>query len=201
MTIYTFYKLVCNDVKVTQIYVGSTKDLNDRIIKHKYCCNNPNSEGYNFKVYKFIRDNGGWFNWKFKIIDSRECIDEYESYVIEQSYINSLKSELNTKSPYTGLTKNEYEIKYKQDHKEKNKEYKKQYHKKNKIKIAEISKQYYQNNTENIKEKTKQWYYSNKEKLTEKYCCLLCQGSYTYRAVSTHEKTLKHLSKLAQLNN
>jgi len=201
MTIYTFYKIVCNDDKVTEIYVGSTKDLNDRIRKHKYRCNTPNMKGYNIKVYKFIRDNGGWFNWEFKIIDTKECNDKYDSYVIEQQYINDLKSELNSCSPYIGLTRNEYETKYRQNHKEKNKEYKKRHHIKNRIKLIEISKQYYQNNKEARKEKIKQWYHSNKEKLNEPYSCILCKGRYTYRTFSTHEKSLKHLSKLTQLNN
>jgi len=119
MITYTFYQIVCNDSNITETYIGSTKNLKDRKTSHKCHCINLDSKKYNYKIYKFIRDNGGWFNWKFVILDTKECIDKYEAYEIEQSYINELKSTLNTISPYSGLTKKEYEIKYRQDHKEK----------------------------------------------------------------------------------
>jgi len=123
MISYTFYQIVCNDSNITETYIGSTKDLNDRISKHKNKCNNSNSIGYNIKVYKFIRANGGWNNFKFNILEIRDCINDYESYKIEQSYINELKSELNSYSPYTGLTRQEYmkqyNTQYKQDNKKK----------------------------------------------------------------------------------
>jgi len=193
MTIYTFYKIVCNDIKVTQIYVGSTKDLKDRKRIHKYRCNTPDDEGYNTKVYKFIRNNGGWNNWSFNVLDTKECIDKYDSYVIEQSYINELKSELNSISAYTGLNRQEYEIKYYQ----KNKEKILQYNKKNKENIKEYQNHYRQEN----KEKIKQYRQENKEKLNEQYCCLICRGHYTHINTSRHFKLQKHLSKLTQLNN
>jgi len=133
MITYTFYQIVCNDESITQTYVGSTVCLKERIYTHKDKCNNLKSESYNFKVYKFIRANGGWNNFKFIILDTKECIDKYEAYQIEQSYINSMKSELNTISPYTGLTKQEYNTQYNQE----NPEYFKQYYQENKKKLNE----------------------------------------------------------------
>jgi len=50
------------------VYVGSTKDVNLRHGTHKRNCNNENEKAYNFKVYRHIRDNGGWDSWKFEII-------------------------------------------------------------------------------------------------------------------------------------
>jgi len=179
---YTIYQIVCKNVNVTETYIGSTKNLKIRIRKHKDCCINPNSPNHNLKVYKFIRANGGWNNFKFVILETKECKDEYDAHQIEQQYINSMKSELNDRSPYTGLTKEEY---------------KKQYKILNKEKIKERTKQYYQENKEYIK----QYYQENKNKLNEKYCCLICKGSYTYGHISKHEQTNKHKNYLLNLNS
>jgi len=155
MTIYTFYKIVCNDSNVTQIYVGSTVNLKNRISKHKSRCNNPNVESHNAKVYKFIRDNGGWTNWNFKVLEIKGCINKYDASKIEQQHINDLKSELNSNIACFGLAI---------------KEYGKQWYQLNKVKMHEY----------------------NKQKLNEKYCCLLCKGPYSYKSITSHEKTIKH---------
>jgi len=133
MTIYTFYKIVCNDSNVTQIYVGSTVNLKNRKKCHKYDCINPNSNKYNLKVYKFIRDNGGWNNWQFVILETKECIDEYEAYQIEQQYIDNLKSELNSQSSYTRLTKHDYFKQYNTHYRRENPEYDKQRYQQNNL--------------------------------------------------------------------
>ena len=53
------YKLVCNDLSIKDLYVGHTTDLSNRKRKHKSCSLNSNYKGYNCKVYKMIRDDGG----------------------------------------------------------------------------------------------------------------------------------------------
>ena len=47
------YKICCLHENVKQFYVGSTCEFNKRVGLHKNSCNNPNSVGYNYKVYKF----------------------------------------------------------------------------------------------------------------------------------------------------
>jgi len=178
---YTIYQITCKNESIKETYIGSTVNIKIRISKHKYRCNTPDVEGYNFKVYQFIRANGGWINFKFIILETTECKDEYEAYVIEQSYINSLKSELNSISPYTGLTKQEYKKQYKILNKEKIK----QYYQQNRNKLNEISKQYRQ---------------QNRNKLNEKYCCILCKGPYTYQNIIQHEKSNKHKKHLNFVN-
>jgi hypothetical protein len=173
MTIYTIYQIVCKDSNVIESYVGSTKELKDRKINHKSNCNNPTVKEYNFKVYKFIRTNGGFNNWKFNILETIECVDEYESYVIEQSYINDLKSELNSQSAFTGLTKKEYNEKY---------------HQLNKQKLNEQNKEYYKLNKQKINERK-----------NEPYCCIMCKGSYTYANTVRHFKLNKHKKYLQNL--
>jgi hypothetical protein len=57
------YKLVCNDLTIKECYVGHTTDFTRRKSEHKRTCNNENGEYYNTKVYKTIRENGGWICW------------------------------------------------------------------------------------------------------------------------------------------
>jgi len=193
---YTIYQITCINEEVKETYIGSTVNLKNRIRVHKSDCNNPNSVRHNLKVYKFIRNNGGWKNFKFVILETKECKDEYESYVIEQSYITDLKSELNSQSSYTGLTKQEYNKQYRQENQEYFKQYDKQYNILNKEKIKEKDKQKYQKNKEKLKEKSNQYRQENKNKLNEKYCCLICKGSYTYKHIIQHEQTQKHINHI-----
>ena len=53
------YKIVCNDLNITDCYVGSTTDFTTRKSHHKSSCNNETDSRYHLKVYKMIRDNGG----------------------------------------------------------------------------------------------------------------------------------------------
>ena len=64
------YKIVCNDFNIKDLYVGHTTDLVKRRSHHKCLCNSPDSKEYNFKVYKTIRDNGGWDNWSVIVIEN-----------------------------------------------------------------------------------------------------------------------------------
>jgi hypothetical protein len=194
MTIYTIYQIVCKDSNVIESYVGSTVNLKNRIYKHKTNCTNSNSEKYNTKIYQFIRENGGFNNWKFNILETIECVDEYDSYVIEQTYINDLKSELNSQSAFTGLTKKEYHQKY-------YKEYNKKYRQENKEKISEQTKKYRQENKEKINEKNKKYRVLNNDKINEKYCCLICKGSYIHQNISRHIKTKKHQKCLTDFDS
>ena len=70
------YKLYCKDLAIKEIYVGSSMNINQRIDCHKNVCNNSHSIDYNMKVYKFIRANGGWFNWAYDILEECEVKDK-----------------------------------------------------------------------------------------------------------------------------
>jgi predicted GIY-YIG superfamily endonuclease len=54
------YKIVCKDLSITHIYVGSTTDFIKRKSHHKSTCNNANDVAFSTNVYKIIRANGGW---------------------------------------------------------------------------------------------------------------------------------------------
>ena len=61
----SIYKICCNDLQIKEIYIGSTCNFTQRKYSHKRVCNNEllKTPCVNSKLYKFIRENGGWDNW------------------------------------------------------------------------------------------------------------------------------------------
>jgi hypothetical protein len=47
------YKLVCNDLSITDVYVGSTTSFVKRKYLHKSLCNNENSKCYIKKIHNY----------------------------------------------------------------------------------------------------------------------------------------------------
>ena len=132
---YTIYKLCSKNDKIKDCYVGSTKNLKMRIRKHKHCCNNTFSDMYNRKVYRFIRDNGGWDNWKFEELESGNCEDKLSKLKIERVWIEKLNATLNELIPSRTMKE------YYEKNKDTIKEYQKEYYEKNKDKFKEYYKQ------------------------------------------------------------
>jgi hypothetical protein len=93
------YKLVCNDLNITNSYVGHTTDFTRRKACHKSDCHNEKGEKYNLKVYKTIRENGGWDNYSMIEIEKFPCKDENEASAKEREWFERLNSGLNTQHP------------------------------------------------------------------------------------------------------
>jgi hypothetical protein len=71
--IYTnthFYKLVCNDTTITDCFVGYSINLTDSINKHRQCSTNNER-----RVYKFIKENGGFDNFHVVLIATLNLFD------------------------------------------------------------------------------------------------------------------------------
>jgi hypothetical protein len=94
-----FYKIYCNDTNVNDIYVGHTTNFVQRKYNHKRTCNIETYANHNLKVYKCIREHGGWENWKMEIIGFSDCYDHYEARKIEQNYFETLHATLNSIEP------------------------------------------------------------------------------------------------------
>jgi hypothetical protein len=81
------YKLCCKDPDVVEIYVGHNTNWTVRKNSHKNRCIYPNGKSYNLKVYKYIREKGGWDNWNMIEIEKYPCSDANEARKKEQEYI------------------------------------------------------------------------------------------------------------------
>jgi hypothetical protein len=190
------YKLVCNDPTITDIYVGHTTDFIRRKQHHKTRCNNENIRGSNSYVYKFIRENGGWYNWNMVQIELYSCNDTHEATARERYWLEQLGATLNTYIP--SRTKKEW-IETNIEHLT---EYKKEWYEANKEQVTEYKKEWYEANKEIISEKAREHYEANKELISEKRkeiitceCgCIVCRAY-----LSTHRKSKKHLDNLNNL--
>ena len=120
------YKIACKDPSITDVYVGSTTNVNKRRYKHKYFCYDENSSKYNFKVYDFIRKNGGWDNWDLVVIEEYPCENKIQMLQRERHHLEQLQATLNSKYPYRTkeeakeMMKNymiDYNKKYRQENK------------------------------------------------------------------------------------
>ena len=93
-------------------YIGSTNNMYKRMIVHKSYCKTKD-----FKLYKYIRANGGWDSWNM------EKIGECGSLAGEIKLIKEKKPSLNT-------LMYEFDNKeYMKEHRQKNKEYNREYFK------------------------------------------------------------------------
>ena len=94
-----FYKIVCNDLEIQDLYVGHTTDFRRRKNEHKCACTNSNHHNHTYRLYDTIRDNGGWENWSMILIQKHKCTDSLEACKKERAYIEELKATLNSSIP------------------------------------------------------------------------------------------------------
>ena len=104
------YKIVANDLNITECYVGSTTDFTRRKQNHKSNCTNEKGKNYNVKLYATIRDNGGWDNYSMVEIEKYPCRDANEACAKEREWFERSNSGLNTNRPQR--TDEEQKIKY-----------------------------------------------------------------------------------------
>lgn len=165
MLIY-FYRLYCLDKGVEECYVGSTEDIKERMKCHKRGC-----VGINFKVYKYIRSNGGWSNWSYEILEIVDCENEDIKDDAEAFWILMMDASLNVSIPGQTMKewifKNKKNIKHRRrkyylNNKKKGKERRRKYRLANKEKIQKRIKEYRLANREKIKQQRKKYYLKNK---------------------------------------
>ena len=89
------YRIYCKNTDIKDCYIGSSKSIYFRMNSHKsVCCNKTISE-YNEKKYEFIRNNGGWDNFDYEILEYYPCNNFEELRQKEQEYIEKLNPSLN----------------------------------------------------------------------------------------------------------
>jgi hypothetical protein len=203
------YKIVCNDLTVTDCYVGSTTDFKTRKAAHKSMCNNKNSKNYNFKVYKMIRDNGGWLNWVMLQIELYLCKDSNEARARERYWYENMNAKLNSCIPIKTKEEFVYDKKmYDSKYYDENKNHKKEYYIQNKGHIKEYNAKYRDENKDHIKEykskhydenkdHIKEYYIQNKEKILikgiQEIQCPSCNCIIKKCSLNMHNKSAKHI--------
>jgi hypothetical protein len=100
------YKITCKDPNIQDVYVGHTVNFVQRKKAHQLSCMNSNYPGHNCKVYKVIRNNGGWDNWNMGIIAFYDCKDLNEARQKEQEHFVELKATMNSIEPFPSKSVN-----------------------------------------------------------------------------------------------
>ena len=191
-----FYKIVCRDLNICDMYVGHTTDFITRKSCHKRVCNNPNSKNYNLPLYNFIRDNEGWDNFDMILIETQCLNGSLEATKRERELIEELKPSLNKLIPFrTDEEKKKMKDKWVEENKDRIKEYKHNWHYENRDRLCSEKKAKYQQNRDEILAKTKTYYQENIEerrKTRNRKCNCECGEVYTYAKKRRHERTIKH---------
>jgi len=157
------YKII-NDVN-DDVYIGSTVNtLSKRMVNHK----DDYKKYPDRKLYKFIRDNGGWDHFKIILIEDYPC-ERKEQLLQREQYYKKIAT-LNDRNCY-GLDKKR--------EKQTKKEYDKEYRVLNKSNIVEKNKKYYKEKGAKINE-------------------CVCGRKYTHSNKSQHEKTKYHKKYIKQ---
>ena len=162
-------------------YIGSSVNFKKRIIKHKSDCYNVNDSHYNINVYQYIRSNGKWEDYKFKIIDVYYTITKKLLNRIEGGYIKYFGLENLLNQAIAGRTDSEY--------RDDNQVELKKYYQVNKKKICNRVNDYRLKNKAKIK-----------ARISKPWTCSICNKTVNTSSKSRHLKTTKHLNKANEIN-
>ena len=100
------YKIVCKDTALQAVYVGHTTEFKKRCVNHRSRCYNPNEKCYNIRLYRYIRENGGFDNFNIVIIEQCSFNNKKEAIAHEGYLVNILDASLNDRMP--GRTSKEW---------------------------------------------------------------------------------------------
>ena len=181
------YKIYCKDENIKDFYIGSSKDLYDRMRVHKSMCYNENVSGYSLKIYEFIRENGDWKNFDVEIVEYYPCKNEKELKIREQYYIKKYEPTLNCLNAHR--TKEEIKERKKETSKiwnesEKGKQSRINSRKKKTEKLMNNPEKYHQ-----ILQKKREWGKQPK-------FCEICNRTLTNDSWNKHTKSKIHLENI-----
>lgn len=87
--LYTIYRITIAE----HIYIGSTKDFNQRKMSHKSKCNTD----CNWKLYQTINQNGGWDCSEMIPIEQFECLTAMDALIREEFWRREYSATLNSR--------------------------------------------------------------------------------------------------------
>src|SRR6185437_12820082 len=86
------YKIVPNDMNITDCYIGSTTNFAARKSQHKTVCCTPQNKKYNIQLYKTIREKGGFESWDMVLVENYPCKNKQELFARERHWIQELQA-------------------------------------------------------------------------------------------------------------
>jgi Zn ribbon nucleic-acid-binding protein len=208
------YRLIYNDITY---YVGSTTNMRQRKSAHKKISLNENRREYNYPLYEFMRNNGGFDNWTMVMIQAYpECQSSDELRMYERYHYDILRPVLNVNRPI--VTKEEVLIEAKERSRI------------SRLENPSRSKKWRDNNVEHVKAYRIQYRNDNADKIQEyndshrqekalygkiyrevnadklrgrdrKRGLCECGCEINLRGKSSHKKSKKHIDRMTAINN
>ena len=122
----TVYKIASVSRDVVKCYIGSTTNIIKRTRVHKYNATNETAPLYNKPLYKYIRENGGWDNFrveKLEILSNATLLHQIELFYIKLNSANCFNKNIPLRTIQQYQKDNILLLKqYQKDYKIKNKE-------------------------------------------------------------------------------
>tara|TARA_R110000822_G_scaffold147506_1_gene286509 strand:- start:509 stop:925 length:417 start_codon:yes stop_codon:yes gene_type:complete len=137
------------------------------------------------KVYKFIRDHGGWENWDLVVIEQIECESKADKLLAERTAMEAIDATLNAQVPGRSV-----------------KEWSAEYYAENKDKILKREAAYYVANKDKIRKRMAGYCAANKDKIKNRSAeRVRCECGSTHRRSdkARHLKSAKHARLIAQI--
>jgi hypothetical protein len=94
------YVIRCDDFNITDEYIGSTTNFRRRKCEHKSTSTNESHKNHNSKLYKTMRENGGWDNWKIIQLEEYPCEDKRQAEAREEYWRKERQAKLNMVRPF-----------------------------------------------------------------------------------------------------
>ena len=180
MFIYIYKLIKKGAINDDMVYIGSTTNVSKRWKNHNDNLSNVRS---NSKVYKYIRENGGFDEWEMLVIDKievplKKCEERSrceQDYIAKYDAINKLNTFKAFRTEEDKLNK----VKI--------------YQLNNLEEISERRKIRYERDKERMKEKQRLYYEKNRELILEKkkqkVCCCICGSFVCNRGLAKHKKS------------
>lgn len=191
------YKIQHNEIE-TLLYVGSTTHFTNRKSHHKGACTNENDKAYNRKVYRMIRENGGWDNFSMVKIEDFPCKCGRDAEAREDELMRELSANMNMHRAFIENPATErliYDRRYRETHQEKIQHYRDTH--------REQQRQYREANREQHREYNRQYREANRERLnawgTHDVECEACNCHVLRKSLNRHRRSDKHNNNIVRL--
>lgn len=182
---YIIYKISIADFT----YIGSTRDLKQRIQTHKSSCYNEHHKEHNKKLYQTIRENGRWDCIDITPVEEYECETTQQARIREEYWRRQYDAQLNAIRAH----RTEEDKKQRERDRTRTEEQLERRRQKSAERFAA--------NREELNKKRKDLYYANRDdvlnKMKEKIQCE-CGATICRAAKSGHLRSKKHIDRIAE---
>jgi hypothetical protein len=181
------YEICCAGKK----YRGKTDNWQIRKSNHKSTYTNPLSLIHNIKVYKWIRENGGWCGCSFNILETD--LTEEEACIKEGEYIRAIPEDIRLNIQIPGRTDAERKRSRRLKNGDEIREKERIYRELNKDHYNEYGRKYCKDNRAKRTAIQKKWREKNKDKYYAKIECPECKLMRSKRHMKQHYKKMHPL--------